>query len=184
MKKHNLFILGGVCIVVLVSTLACSLTGGSSEEPAATPMPSSLSQWASSASASSEYGEDSWSAAQAIGAPDTPECGDFSTAWASYYYDGVDWLEVGFTTPVVPTQIQIFETYNPSSIVKLEVRDLEGTYHTVYETTPAVIESCPSTMIVDLDFIDFKINAVVITVDQSVLMNWNEIDAVQLTGKP
>jgi hypothetical protein len=184
MRKHNLFILGGVWIVVLVSMLACSFTGGSNGEPAATPLPSTLSQWASSASASSQYGEDSWSAAQAIGVPDTSECGDFTTAWASYYYDGVDWLEVGFTTPVVPTQIQIFETYNPGSIVKVEIRDLDGSFHTVYETSPAVIESCPSTLNIDLEDIDYKVNAVLITVDQSVLMNWNEIDAVQLTGKP
>jgi hypothetical protein len=184
MKKRNFLVIGAICTIVLLITLACSLTGGGSVEPTATPKPSSLSQWASSASASSQYGEDSWSAAQVIGAPDTTECGDFTTAWASEYYDGVDWLEVSFATPVIPTQINIYETYNPSSIVKVEMRDLEGSYHTVYETTPAIIESCPSTLIIDLEDIEYKVNAVLITIDQSVLMEWNEIDAVQLVGKP
>ena len=184
MKKQHKLVYWIIFSVVLMSMLACSLTGGSEPEPVATPKPSSLSQWASSASASSEYGEDYWSARQVIGAPDTPECGDYTTAWASEYYDGLDWLEVGFTTPVEPTQIQIFETYNPSSIVKVEIRDLDGLYHTVYETTPAIIESCPSTLIIDLEDIGYKVDAVLITLDQSVLMEWNEIDAVQLTGKP
>ncbi len=184
MRKHNLFILWGVCTVVLVSMLACSLTGGSNDEPSARPRPSTLSQWASSASASSEYGEDSWSAAQALGAPDTTECGDFTTAWASYYYDGVDWLDVGFEIPVVPTQIKIYETYNPGSIVKVEVRDEAGSFHTVYEATPAYVETCPRTLTINLSDMDLKVSAVLISVDQSVLMNWNEIDAVELVEKP
>ncbi|MBZ0277204.1 MAG: hypothetical protein K8I60_13735, partial [Anaerolineae bacterium] len=42
-----------------------------------------IRQWASSATATSEYSSPNWSAAQATGAPDTNGCSDLSTAWAS-----------------------------------------------------------------------------------------------------
>jgi hypothetical protein len=184
MKKLNFLVIGVICTVVLFTMLACSLTGGGEEEVRPTPKSSTLRQWASSASASSEYGSDSWSAAQVIGSPDTSECGESTTAWASSYYDGVDWLEVGFATPVVPTQINIYETYNPGSIVKVEVRDEEGSFHTVYEATPAYVEECPRTFKINISDIDFKVTSVLISLDQSILMEWDEIDAVELVGRP
>ena len=185
MKKKTYPIAGAICIIVLLSTLACSLTGVDSEEqPVPTPRPSTLRQWASSAFASSQYGDESWSAEQIIGAPDTFECGDYTTAWASEYYDGVDWVDVGFSTPVIPTQINIYETYNPGSIVKVEVRDEEGSYHTVYEAAPTYVAECPRTLVINISDIDFKVTSVLISLDQSILMEWNEIDAVELVGRP
>ncbi len=41
-----------------------------------------VSQWASGATASSEYTYTSWGAVQATGAPNTNSCGDQSTAWS------------------------------------------------------------------------------------------------------
>ena len=42
-----------------------------------------ISQWASSATASSQYDDPDYSANQATGAPNALECGDSVNAWAS-----------------------------------------------------------------------------------------------------
>jgi len=143
-----------------------------------------VSQWAASASASSEYSNPAWSAQQATGAPDTPECGDQETAWASAESDGVDWLEVGYTTPVVPSEINIYESNSPGFIVRVEVRDETGTYSAVWEGAPGATAQCPRVLSIPVSGIDRRVVAVRIHLDQRNGAAWNEIDAVQLVGRP
>ncbi|NJN66632.1 MAG: PQQ-binding-like beta-propeller repeat protein [Chloroflexaceae bacterium] len=143
-------------------------------------------QWALSATASSEYGTDSWTAAQATGEPDTTTCGDYGTAWASSDSTTVEWLEVQFATPVTPTQVNIIQTYNPSQVSKVELRDTDGLYHEVYSAVPETVEApCPYTLSIPVEAADatYLADGVKITVDQSVVgTSWNEIDAVELVG--
>lgn len=157
-------------------------------EPTATPgqppAAGALRQWAVGATASSEYGSDDWSARQATGAPNTMECADLQTAWASETSDGVDWLEVSFATAVVPTEINIRETYSPGSIARVEVKDERGLYHTVWEAIPALVEQCPRVLSIPVTGVEVRVNAVRINLDQSNEGYWNEIDAVELVGQP
>jgi hypothetical protein len=152
--------------------------------PAQPPAAGALRQWATGATASTEYGSDSWSARQATGAPDTTECGDIQTAWASETSDGVDWLEVSFATPVVPTEISIRETYSPGFINRVEVKDERGLYHTVWEGTPGAVEQCPRVLTLPVSGVDVRVNVVRINLDQRDGGDWNEIDAVELVGQP
>ncbi len=62
----------------------------------ATAQPGEISQFAIGASASSEYSASSWSAMQAAGAPNTAQCGDNNTAWASSASSGTDWLRLTY----------------------------------------------------------------------------------------
>jgi hypothetical protein len=199
-----------VLAVILLATLACGLPGGGApsggeetgggptQQPAPTqqlaptqqpateapPSAGELSQWASTAIASSEYSTPDWSAQQATGAPNTQECGDFETAWASEASDGVDWLEVGFETPVVPTRIDIRETNAPGSIVEVEVKDEAGQYYKVWQGEPGVVAQCPRVFAVPVSGVPAKVVAVRIHLDQRESDTWNEIDAVQLVGQP
>jgi hypothetical protein len=189
MKHRRSLFIGTILAVVLFTSLAClSSEGGGINSPLpstpTSPSTSTIRQWASNASASSEFGSSDWAAQQVVGAPDTSTCGDSPTAWASMENNGVDWLDVGFAAPVVPTQINIYESYTPGSIVKVEVRDTEGSFHTVWEGTPASAAECPRLFVINLSDIDFKVTALLISVDQSVLGNWDEIDAVELVGTP
>jgi hypothetical protein len=149
------------------------------------PMGDPINQWASSATASSEYSNPSWSAMQTVGEPDTPECGDQVTAWASATSNGVDWLEVTFDQPVYATQINIHQTYNPDQVVLVELITPEGEAVSVYEMTPFdFTSSCPYVLPVFADGSTVAVG-VRIHVDQSVLgLGWNEIDAVELIGIP
>ena len=82
---------------------------------------------------------------------------------------------------MVPTLITIFENYGVSSIVRVEVIDTDGRYHTVH-TASAAKATCPRRLEIDVSALTFEVKAVRINTDQRLLNDWNEIDAVQLMG--
>jgi hypothetical protein len=143
-----------------------------------------LRQWASGATATSEFEPDSWSAMQATGAPNTAECGDIPTAWASGSSGEVATLTLAYSVAVVPSSIEIHQSYAPGSITKVEVVDEAGTPSIIYQAQPAAVDQCPYVQIVPVTGVTAKVKMVIITVDQSVITDWNEIDAVELIGIP
>lgn len=154
------------------------------EPEVAATMAAPVLQWATGAAAGSEYDNPDNAAIQALGEPDTLECGDHETAWASADGYGIDWLELTYDTPVIASEIIVYQSHTPNQIVEVEVIDLDGGYHSVYTNTPALTNDCPyeNTITVSLDF---PVNAVRITIDQSVIpATWDEIDAVALIGLP
>lgn len=144
-----------------------------------------ISQWALSAEASSEFADPEWSAAQAVGEPDSPGCGDYQLAWASAPSDSIETLELTYEVGVFPLEITIIESFNPDQVVKVEVYNPDtGGYYTVLQKNPTPIERpCPYQLTVPVEGIEFRTDRVRITVDQSQLgLGWNEIDAVELVG--
>lgn len=141
-------------------------------------------QWASGATASSEYEADSWSAVQATGAPNTAQCGDIPTAWASGSSGEVATLTLTYSIPVVPSSIEIHHTYAPGSISKVEVVDEAGVSTVIYQAQPAAIDQCPYVQVVPVTGVTAKVTTIIITVDQSIIADWDEIDAVELIGIP
>lgn len=142
-------------------------------------------QWASSASATSQYGEISWSAAQATGAPNTFGCGDFGTAWASQTSTGQDSLTLMYDQPVIPTSVYIYQTYNPGAIIGVDLLPADGGDPipiSGVEDAPAI--PCPGILIVDVLEDAPPVTGVTIHLDQTRTGSWNEIDAVRLTGRP
>jgi hypothetical protein len=199
----------GICMIFLALTssiLACSL-GQPQPTPTQVPTVTRLAptntaeptitqatagdlirQWASAGEATSEFGADSWSAQQAAGAPDSLTCGDQVSAWASATSTGVDSITLYFyDQPVIPTEINIIQSYNPSQVVKVELLDPYGEYYDaiIYEAEPIATAECPYTLSIPVTGIDYLVMGVRITIDQSVLgLGWNEIDAVELVGYP
>ena len=88
-----------------------------------------------------------------------------------------------YATPVQPTMIRVYETWSPGSIVKVEVKDVTGQYITVY-TSQVSYPSCPHLLEIPVTDVIVKIIAVRISIDQLAHQDWNEIDAVQLVGRP
>ncbi len=153
--------------------------------PASLPQPGEIRQWAASATASTEYGNPEWAATQATGAPNVTACGDDTSAWASRDDTTVEWLELTYTTPVKPFEINIYQTFNPGQIVKVELFSPDGqTVYQAYTATPVKVETCPQTLTLPLDGSTLTpVNRIRITVDQSALgVGWAEIDAVELVG--
>lgn len=145
-----------------------------------------IRQWATEASASSEYGTTSWSASQAAGAPDATYCGDSSMAWASESATGKDTLTLNFDLPVIPSQVNIYQNYNPGAITGIQLVNTEtgATFSVPKSADPVGNTDCPGIFSLDISGIDAPVDQVIITLDQTLTNNWNEIDAVQLIGSP
>lgn len=145
---------------------------------------STLRQWAMSATASSAFSNPDWSAIQATGSPNTLDCGDQVTAWASASSFSDEWLRLFYSTPVIPTEVNIHITYHPSQITRVDLIDSSGGFHTIYKAQPELKTDCPFVLSIPVTA-DYKANGVNIIVAQSILqMGWTEIDAVELVGKP
>jgi hypothetical protein len=143
-------------------------------------------QWASDATASSQYGEEDYSALQATGAKNTAVAGDYGTAWASSDADGgEETLELTYDVPVHPSAVAVYESYNPGAITTIEVYDADNEeWVVIYEGDAAPIEDASRLFVPDITPVDFVTNQVRLTLDTSAVEGWNEIDAVELFGRP
>ncbi len=123
----------------------------------------------------------SWGPEQATGEPDTPNAGDFTTAWASQTADGQDeWLMVEYAEPVVPTAVLIHENLAPGAVYKVTVFKLDGAEVEAWKgKDPTGTDEQKGISLIPMK-VDFKINRVKIYVASRDVANWNEIDAVGL----
>jgi hypothetical protein len=143
-----------------------------------------LYQWASYATASSEYDNADWSAYQATGAPDVDTCEDNPKAWAPLEGDTEEWIELSYDIPVIPSEINIYQSYNPSQVVEVRIIDVDGDVYVAWTGEPEPVSNCPDLMTISLElYEEIYVDKVVIFVDQSVMgWGWVEIDAVELVG--
>jgi hypothetical protein len=143
-----------------------------------------LPQWATMLVATSEYTDRDWSMAQATGAPDTFECGDFVTSWASAEPASQEVLTFFYAQAVIPTQVNVHQTYNPGSIIQVVVVPADGTQPIVLPNSADPIGNtpCPGVFTVNITGVTVPVNAVVVYLDQGPEDHWTEIDAVELVG--
>lgn len=139
-----------------------------------------ISQFAASATATSEFSETDGSAMQATGAPNTSGCGDQPTAWKSESANTGAALSVLFTQPVIPKRIVIYETNNPGSIYFVEVLTSGGS-RAVYEGNPTAVAECPRKMTVTITDVNEPVYLVRLILAQDNGA-WDQIDAVELIG--
>jgi hypothetical protein len=154
--------------------------------PASQDQSGQIRQWASSALASTEYGSPDWSASQATGSPNTPDCSDSPTAWAAAENNTVDWIVLAYDLPVIPLQVNVVQSYSPSQVSKVELIDEAGGFHEIYTGQPQLQDTCPYTLSIPVGGAAYRAKGVRVTIDQSVIgeSSWNEIDAVELVGSP
>lgn len=121
----------------------------------------------------------SWGVEQATGAPNTRTAGDQPTAWASQTPDGQpEWLEVHYPQAVKPTQIEVYETYNPGAIYKVTGFDQFGNEGTLWEgTDPTAVNSGMGVSTFDVKN-GFSTDRIRIYLASDKVPGWNEIDAV------
>jgi hypothetical protein len=142
-----------------------------------------IRQYAASAEATSERDPLAQGAVQAAGPPNTPGCGDYRSAWATADANGSGALTLLYPELVTPTAVVVYETYNPGFVTRIDVVDVYGEVHTIYQAQPRAQSQCPYTLIVRVEDADYEGNRVVVYVDQTTSGGgWNEIDAVELIG--
>ncbi|MEG3619340.1 hypothetical protein V5T82_12805 [Magnetovibrio sp. PR-2] len=148
-----------------------------------------FSQWATGATASTEYNPspDDWSADQAKDEPNTFTYGDIETAWtADDYDDGTpDWLEVTYDTAVYATGLTIYESYNNGFVYQVDLIDANGKYNTIWtghDTSEKL--NYNDTLGYESQFaLRFEATSYLvdgIKIYTSNIYNWDEIDAVEL----
>ena len=141
-----------------------------------------LNQWAIRAKASSQYGSQNWAAFQATGEPNTRQCGDQPTAWASKNPNsGIEWIELNYSYPVWVEEINIHETLNPGGVAKVEVKKADGTYSTVWEGYDPT-RVCPGTLKIIVNH-PVMTGTIRVILDTTRVSGWDEIDAIELVGE-
>ena len=146
--------------------------------------PQILRQWASFALASTEYTTSDWSAMQATGEPDVIECGSNPKAWSPAYLDTEEYIELFYDVPVIPTEIVIYQSYNPSQVVEIQLVDTDGEEWLLWYGNPEEVSDCPDmwTHTIELEE-TFLVKSILIIVEQGFLgLGGVEIDAVELVG--
>ncbi|MBI4407435.1 MAG: hypothetical protein HY565_02970 [Candidatus Kerfeldbacteria bacterium] len=140
-------------------------------------------QWATTATASSEYGSDSWSAEQVTKAPNVDSYGDNGYAWAPLELNkGEETLEVTFTKAVNAVGLRILESYGAGTVTLVELKDIDGNYYTAWEGTDTT--SGLDYLQVPVTLTTYEVNGARITLDTTLSPEeWVEIDAVQLVGQ-
>lgn len=138
-------------------------------------------QWASEASASSQYTATDWSANQMLGAPDTLVGGDARTAWAAKDSDGgSEWVRIKVPLKVRLTKVRIHETFTPGGVVAIDVVAPDGTFVRAWNgTDPGGL----APVWFEADVKGIVGSEVRITLDTKKHPGWEEIDAVELIGE-
>ena len=144
----------------------------------------SFTQWAVTAAASSEYGNWDWSAQQMLGQPNVyPNYGDNRYAWApAYRNNGLQWAQLGFSEAVYVDTVEIYETFNPGAIVRIELADTTGHSHVIWEGKGGSAGTSARVFSVKNGIVTVPCDGIRITLDTDTVSGWNEIDAVSITG--
>lgn len=143
-------------------------------------------QWAVDAVASSQAGDDDYSALQAVGPSDSDGAPDSPTAWIAAEDDGgEETLELTFAVPVVPYAVVVTESANPGAITRIEAYDPDsGEWVVLYEGAAAPTEEVYRLFAPSLNSVAFATDQIRLTLDTAAVPGPNQIDAVQLYGRP
>lgn len=132
---------------------------------------------------SSQWSTTSWSAAQALGAPNVPAYGDNSNAWLASVIGGtLEFIALGYTSPVYAYGATIRETLGAGMVYKVEVRDTGGTWHIVWQGKDPNPEGKIAEFFVTWPITTYKVNGVRVHTNTDATTTWEEIDSVQLSG--
>src|SRR5262245_1277323 len=167
-----------------VTVTATDKDGGAGSATAAVAV--TFSEYATTVIAfSSQYSPTNWSAAQALGAPDTLSYGDHVTAWAPSSGNGtVEYITLGFASPLYADGASIRESNGNGFVTQVEVRNaVTGAFTSVWS---GVDSSLPGTLVdfqVSWSQTAYPVDALRITIDTSHNPGtWEETDSVQLRG--
>ncbi len=144
------------------------------------PLDDRLINWASSVvEYSTQYSDTSWSAVQVLGKPDVfPAHGDHNKAWASKGADDRDeFIEVAFDRKEPVSAVEVYETFNPGAIDKIELVTTKG------RRIEIAVADKPAPGIAAHRVFETRctrepIASVRIHLDSMAVAGWNEIDAI------
>jgi subtilisin-like proprotein convertase family protein len=144
-----------------------------------------ITEYASTATATSEFTTTDWSAMQATGAPDTLLYGDISTAWSPLPRNSPtpEVLTVNYATALFATGVTVRETNGNGFVTEIDAIDTNGVSHVVWTGTDPSLPGNPVDFNVTFAQTSYLVQSLNIVVNPNHdLSTWEEIDSVQLQG--
>jgi len=132
---------------------------------------------------SSQYGDDNWSANQALYEPNVyPNYGDIEQAWAPAYYYEREFLEFYFEDAIPIDSIYIYETYTCGTVDTVYIKNPNsGSWEIVYQGAPDLIEMA-RIFRVGFPMTSFPVSEIRIAIDGTIYDDYVEIDAVAVVN--
>lgn len=157
---------------------------------------------------SSQYGSDvsiSYTAYNITGKPSKfPEYGDFPQAFVMRTYgkwwseapsglctimpqsvgkfDSQDFIDLEFEEAVYPYQVNVFETYNPGSVVKIWAADSKERWSLLWSGEPQDVGHMPRIFSPAINYVNFKTRVLRLEFYHRHLLYYTELDGVLLIG--
>ncbi len=146
-------------------------------------------QWASKiVGVSSEYkagNGQQYRAVQVLGKPNKlPQGETGASAWRPEQPDnGVEWIKVGFETPLSIRQIAIAENFGAGCITTIFAYDSQNKEYNIYTSKPETTQRNAGMLRVWLPKLtEYKVASLKIVLDTKRVKNWNEIDAIAISA--
>lgn len=134
---------------------------------------------------SSELTPVQYSAQQILGKPNVlPAGGQNPNAWTPDRPKRKEWIKVGFSNPISVRQIAIAESHNPSALTAITLYDENDQPYKVRETTPVVVPRLGRMVNFIIEQTPYKVTAVRLDFDGSILPDYFSIDAVAISDSP
>ncbi len=129
---------------------------------------------------STQYSEDAWSANQVLGPPDVwPGYGDNNKAWASQGADDrEEWIEVGFDAAERVSGVEVYETFNPGAIDKIELVTTKGKRIDVAIPSDIPTPGASAKRLFEVRCTQEPVRSVRAHLDSQRVAGWNEVDAI------
>lgn len=140
-------------------------------------------QWATNViEFSSELTPIQYSAQQVLGKPNVlPAGGQNPNAWSPDMPKQKEFIKLGFEKPISIRQIAIAESHNPSAITKVYVYDESGKEYHTNTLNPMVVPLKGRMLNIFMEPTSFRVAAVKLEFDGSVLSDYFGIDAVAIS---
>ncbi len=140
-------------------------------------------QWASEViEFSSELSPLQYSANQALNNPNVlPNGGENPNAWTPKNPNRVEFIKVGFQSPMIVQQIAIGESYNPGAVSNVYVYDKAGNETQVFTFNSRPIGEEGRLLNVFINPTSFEVTAVKVELDGRAVPGYNSIDAIGIS---
>lgn len=140
-------------------------------------------QWADRVLAfSSELTPLQYSAQQALGKPNVlPAGGQNPNAWSPDKPKRSEFIKLGYLQPMQIQQIAIAESYNPGALLHVFLYDEAGTEYLVHTFSPMIVPLQGRMLNVFVDKTSYKVTAVKLEFDGSVMPEYFALDAVAIS---
>ncbi|MCP3904383.1 MAG: hypothetical protein GY715_12205, partial [Planctomycetes bacterium] len=148
--------------------------------------PGETEAWASSViDFTSQWESHQFAAAETTGAPDVPTYSNHPRAWAASQANGtLEYLTVGFSTPMYATGVTVRETWGNGFVYQVDVLDTSDAYHTVWTGTDPSTPGSIAEYKVTWTQTSYPVKGVRVHIDTDATSHFEEVDAIKLHGVP